>query len=122
MLEEDMKKRGLPLLRKTEEIIEYLKPKHYFIENPKTGKMKHFMKHHTYYDVDYCRYADWGYKKSTRIWTNKMGFKPLCCNKNCGNMVDGKHAVQLGGQRGKRTSDKNRSRVPPKLIKELFMC
>jgi len=31
---------GLPILRQTEKIIDYLKPKFYFMENPQTGKMK----------------------------------------------------------------------------------
>tara|TARA_R110000796_G_scaffold214969_1_gene330982 strand:+ start:607 stop:1242 length:636 start_codon:yes stop_codon:yes gene_type:complete len=121
MLENDMNECGLPILRKAEEIIKYLEPELYFIENPKTGRMKEFMEHHPHYDVDYCMYSNWGYKKSTRIWTNKVGFKPLLCNKKCGNMSDGKHNTQLGGQRGKRTSDVNRSRVPTDLIKQLIL-
>jgi len=40
LLEESMYARGLPLLIRTEDIIDYFKPKHYFIENPKSGKMK----------------------------------------------------------------------------------
>jgi hypothetical protein len=33
------------------------------------------MKDIPFYDVDYCMYSDWGYKKRTRIWTNKTDFK-----------------------------------------------
>ena len=40
MLDDDMMERGLPILRKTEEIIEYFKPRFYIIENPRSGRMK----------------------------------------------------------------------------------
>jgi hypothetical protein len=51
------------------EIIEYLKPKFWFLENPQTGllKTRPFMLNLPYTDVDYCRYSEWGYKKRTRI-------------------------------------------------------
>ena len=61
------------------EIIDYLKPRLWFIENPKTGRMKDFITDRPYYDVDYCCYSDWGYRKSTRIWTNLKRFVPLTC-------------------------------------------
>ena len=28
----------------------------------------------SFYDVDYCKYADWGYRKRTIIWTTLKGF------------------------------------------------
>ena len=59
---------GLPLLIRTEEIIDYFKPTYYFIENPKGGKMKDFC-YRPYVDVSYCRYG-YDYRKDTRIWTN----------------------------------------------------
>jgi len=58
LLDDDMLKNGVPILRKTQEIIEYLKPKIWFIENPATGKMKDFMKDIPHHDVDYCMYCD----------------------------------------------------------------
>ena len=70
-IERDMLERGVPILRKTEEIIRYFQPRLWFIENPQTGKMKDFIDPSVnYYDVDYCKYTDWGYRKRTRIWTN----------------------------------------------------
>ena len=66
------------------------KPPLYFIENPQTGKMKNYISDRPYYDVDYCKYSDWGMRKRTRIWTNKIGFKPKVCNKDCGFMKDGR--------------------------------
>lgn len=112
--------------------------------------MKEYMMHRPHYDVDYCMYSDFGYKKRTRIWTNLEGFEPKLCNGNCGNMVNGKHACNMGCSKvvidnGKRINVKSkelrekykdfeniqptlkgcnkigeRYRIPFKLIKELF--
>ena len=111
-----MLERGVPILKKTIKIIKYFKPKYHFIENPKSGQMKDFLKA-PHYDVDYCRYADWGYRKSTRIWTNKKGFEAKVCNKKCGNMNGTTHKINLGGG---GTSLQDRYRIPPKLIESLF--
>ena len=46
-VEADMLTKGVPLLRRTEEIIDYLRPRLYFIENPQTGRMKDFITHQT---------------------------------------------------------------------------
>ena len=113
---------GLPPLLKTEEIIEYFKPNKYFIENPQTGRMKEFI-NKPFYDVDYCMYSDWGYKKRTRIWTNITNFIPKICNKKCINMIDGKHNIRIGNSGGKnadRLSLSSRYRIPPKLIYDLL--
>jgi len=125
---------GLPILRRTEEIIDYLKPKYYFIENPQTGLMKKYLTRPRY-DVDYCMYSDWGYKKCTSIWTNVKGFNPLLCNKKCGNMIEIKqdnkihliHRKHNGNSSRKAyyradsgTTLQERYRIPPKLIKSLF--
>lgn len=78
------------LVKKAIEIIEWFKPTLFFIENPKTGllKLRPFMQAFNYYDVDYCKYSNWGYRKRTRIWTNQTEFKPLTCKKDCENMSD----------------------------------
>ena len=86
LLQKDINEIGLPILRRTEEIINYFKPKYYFIENPKTGLMKNYMQHHKYYDVDYCMYSDFGYQKRTRIWTNLENFEPKLCDGKCCNI------------------------------------
>jgi len=117
MLDDDMETNGLPIVRKTEEIIKYFNPNRWIMENPSTGKMKHYLKHLPHYDVDYCRYSDWGYKKSTRFWTNKEGFVALKCNKNCGNMNGNKHKTSVALTHGLPL----RYRVPVKLIEELLI-
>jgi len=123
MLDKDMIDNGLPLLRKAEEIIEYFKPKFFFIENPATGRMKEFLTHYNYYDVDYCKYSDWGYRKRTRIWSNNITFVPKICCKDCDNIVNGKHRVDMAakhsGGNNKKTLDL-KYRIPPQLIRELF--
>ena len=150
LLQKDMDTIGIPILRKTEEIIDYLKPKYYFIENPQTGKMKDYLSR-PFYDVDYCKYADWGYKKRTRVWTNLTGFIPKLCKKDCGQLVDGIHRINLGGSKmvyddkwikvnttkeakekykdiknnqpyleGGGSKRDERYRIPPALITELF--
>jgi|GEM_PF-2473661 len=115
-LDERMVNVGLPILRKAEEIIDYFSPKLYFIENPDTGRMKDYVDK-PFYTVDYCRYCDWGYKKATRIWTNKLGFNALRCNKNCGNMIGNKHKLSISRC---HLSRMNMYRIPPNLIYALF--
>ena len=118
IIEADLHNEGLPILYKTLEIIDYFKPKYYFIENPQTGKMKNYI-NRPFYDVDYCMYSNWGYRKRTRIWTNLKEFTPKLCNKKCGNIEGKSHIVKLGASN--RTSLKDRYRIPPKLIEELFI-
>jgi site-specific DNA-cytosine methylase len=96
---------GLPILRKTEEIIDYFKPSLWFIENPKTGSMKDYIDK-PFYDVDYCKYSDWGYQKPTRIWTNKKDFIPLTCNGKCESIKDGKHKANIGSKKVVQDGDK----------------
>ena len=117
MLDDDMEARGLPIVRRTEEIINYLKPPLWIIENPSSGKMKNYLTHLPHYDVDYCMYSDWGYKKPTRFWTNKKVFNGKKCNRQCSNWDGNKHKTTLSN------SSRNinmRYRVPPILIKELL--
>ena len=66
----------------TLDLIQELKPKYYFIENPRGGLRKmDFMKGLYRYTVTYCQYGD-KRMKPTDIWTNfyKPNFKPMCKN------------------------------------------
>ena len=135
LLHKDMMENGLPILRKTQEIIKYFEPEFWFIENPQTGKMKNFMKDVKHYDVDYCKYG-FDYKKPTRIWTNLEGFKPKRCKKDCNSIIkyEGKtfHKNNLGSKTysklarkynksfGKGTTRNQRYRIPEKLTKDLL--
>jgi site-specific DNA-cytosine methylase len=63
-------------------LIKELKPKYYFIENPRGGLRKmSFMQELPRYTITYCQYGD-KRMKPTDIWTNypKPNFKPMCHN------------------------------------------
>lgn len=93
------------------------------MENPQTGLLKDqdVVFGIPYYDVDYCMYSDFGYKKRTRIWTTKDDFNPKLCNKKCGNMEGLKHKKSCGNSSYKTTNLYERYRVPELLIKDLFV-
>lgn len=83
-IEADINNIGVPILRRAQEIIEYLKPKFWVIENPQTGRMKEFIdSSFPFVDVDYCMYG-FNYRKRTRLWTNipKVDIAPLLCDKS----------------------------------------
>jgi len=107
------------LMYKTLEIIGYFNPRLWFIENPWSGQLKHrkMMEDLPYYDVCYCKYSDWAYKKATRIWTNKKGFNPLWCRNDCGFIVNKKHIAEVS--RTVHTA-LERGRIPKNLIVSLF--
>ena len=111
ILDKDMIDNGVPLLNKTIEIIDYFKPRLYFMENPKTGYAKNFIDK-PFYDVDYCMY-NYPIKKPTRIWTNKKNFVPLKCNHTS------KHMSWEEFSKGGNKLDK-RHTIPPKLIYDLL--
>ena len=101
IIQKDLESKGLPILLKTLEIIDYFKPKYWTLENPATGKMRFYIpKEIPHVDVDYCKYSDWGYKKRTRIWYGGIdNFIPKLCKNDCDNMVEIKTepgAVHIG--------------------------
>lgn len=114
---EDIENIGVPLLRKTLDILDYLRPTYYFIENPQTGRMKEYLDL-PYYDVDYCMYG-FQYRKRTRIWTNLSEFNPKLCNGRCGSYVNKKHIAQVNtkGGGGNRLP---RYAVPHPLLTEIL--
>ena len=109
---------------KSLEIIKYFNPHWWSLENPETGNLKNrdIMKGIPFYNVDYCMYSDWGYRKRTRIWTNKENWNALTCDGSgsCGNMVGGKHKKQVDDFGG-GTNRLERYRVPEDLIYSLFL-
>ena len=86
-IQADIDRYGKPMVDKIFEIIDYFQPKHWWIENPATGRMKEYITDKPFYDVDYCKYSNWGYKKRTRIWTNIEGFEPKKCKMDCENVI-----------------------------------
>ena len=122
MIEEERETVGKPLVDKAREIIEYLKPRFFWIENPQTGRMKDYITDLPFYDVDYCQYG-FGYRKRTRFWTNITGFTPRLCAGfgKCKSMVGKRHRITLSEIGGGNYRLK-RYRIPPELIKELFQA
>jgi hypothetical protein len=87
------------LVARARYIIDYLRPKLFWIENPWTGLLR---KRQVVADLplhvtDYCM---WGapYKKRTALWTNHPNPQLLLCDRACGAFVDGKHTASA--QRG----------------------
>jgi site-specific DNA-cytosine methylase len=117
------------LVLKSLEIINYFNPTLWYIENPR-GKLKQrpIMKDIPYITVDYCRYSNWGYRKTTNIWTNNNNFTPKTCEGvgKCPNMLGNLHATNLGNTerriktKGNGQTQQERYRIPPDLIRELF--
>ena len=127
----DISNVGLPILRRAQEIIEYFDPKQWYIENPATGYMKNYIDPSiSWFDVDYCKYTDWGYRKRTRIWHGSPvpDFVPRKCNKDCGYVENGRHLMNVtGNPKGRNNKGQGggsnrapRYRIPPVLIEELI--
>ena len=135
-IQKDIDEKGKPMVDKTLEIIEYFKPKYWWIENPQTGRMKDYITNLPYYDLDYCKYG-FLYRKRTRFWTNITGFIPKLCKKDCDAIL---HITKPNGKISKihkkhynnksrqdipetkhlGTSKYERYRIPPNLINEFL--
>jgi len=119
-LQSDIETYGKPMVDKIFEIIDYFKPKYWWIENPQTGRMKEYITDKPFYDIDYCKYSDWGYKKRTRIWTNIKNFKPKLCKMDCDNVEDNQHKNVSKNNNWDGNGKLERYRIPAKLIEELL--
>jgi hypothetical protein len=111
---------GLMMLDRTLELITELKPKYYFIENPR-GMMRKMpqMQGHVYrHTVSYCQYGDTR-MKPTDIWTDCPYWKPRPICKNGA-------PCHVAAPRGSRTGTQgiatyfDRSRVPEELCLEIL--
>ena len=94
-------------------LIKELKPKYYFIENPRGGLRKmDFMQGIPRYTITYCQYGD-NRMKPTDIWTNypNPNFKPMC--KNGDNCHQKAPRGSKTGTQGLKNS-KERSKIPEK--------
>lgn len=101
------------------ELIKELKPKYYFIENPRGGLRKmDFMKGIPRYTITYCQYGD-SRMKPTDIWTNHPNpkFKPMCKNGDaCHDRAP--RGSRDGGTQGLKNS-MERSIIPAKLCEHI---
>ena len=77
------------IVRRTLEIIDYLQPTYWMMENPQSGLLKDqsVVLGRPYNDLDYCKYG-MPYRKRTRLWNNAEALTPRpLCKKDCGHMV-----------------------------------
>ena len=86
---------GDRLVLKTIEIIGYLRPRWWAVENLRTGLLKSrpYMQALPYDDVSYCMYG-FRYQKTTRIWNNLAWVpgQPVCSKRGrCEALRDGRH-------------------------------
>ena len=113
-----MEDEGIPLLRKTEEIIEYFKPKYYFIENPANGRMKNYIKYTNPIKVSYCQYG-FKYQKNTSIWTNKTFIPKKCSKKTCKYYGKHRDGIKVTNQT-QMAKLMNKYKIPEELILDLI--
>ena len=73
------------LVRRALEIIDWVKPRVFFLENPATGllKTRDVVAGLKWFDIDYCQFGPppggAPYRKRTRIWTNVDVQAPRLC-------------------------------------------
>ena len=72
-----------------------------------------------FYDFDYCKYSDWGYKKRTRFWTNITDITSKKCKMDCDNIISANEKGEVEQRIHKRSVNNNltaRIEVDGKLI------
>jgi len=130
---------GCAVARKTQEIVEYLQPKFFAIENPASSLLwkQGIFDEHPKKKVSYCMYG-FPYRKNTILYTSTP-FEPKLCRGDCGfvrEVVDEngkthKHHLEVAKQgvsqhcrgRGVQNTTHTREqlyRVPAGLIKDVL--
>ena len=109
------------LALKTLEIIDYLQPAVWLIENPSTGLLlkQPFMENLQYSRADYCRYGS-SFKKATAIFSNikdSLDTELKICNRKCGAFLDGRHVSSVEYS----AAGKKRGAIPIELLREIFL-
>lgn len=115
----DTARLGLALVDHTIGLIEAIKPRYFFIENPR-GMLRKMpamwgLPRHT---VTYCQYGDTR-MKPTDIWTNSKSWKP---RPMCKNGAPCHEAAPRGSRTGTqgRKGNYNRSKIPHELCLEIL--
>jgi site-specific DNA-cytosine methylase len=110
---------GIELVKKTLEIIDYYKPKYWFMENPRGVLRKmDIVKNLKRNTVTYCQYGD-ERMKPTDIWTNSDVWVP---RKMCKNGDTCHVAAPRGSRTGTqgRSNAYERSKIPNELCYEIL--
>lgn len=110
---------GIKLATKTVELIQQIKPKFWFIENPRglLRKMPFMLdlKRHT---VTYCQYGD-SRMKPTDIWTNSKNWVPKTACKNGDKCHEAAPRGSRTGTQGRKNAYE-RSKIPHELCIEIL--
>ena len=117
------------IVQRTLDIIEYMAPKLWFMENPGTGLLasRPVVQGLPYKRLTYCSYG-YPYRKLTFLWTNADQWTPRpCCKKDCWAMLDGRHVMTA--QRGPSAAGQSHDRctlhelysVPQELVEEILV-
>ena len=119
----EKQKENSKYILKTIEIIKYLNPKYYFIENPQYSTIWNYIpqEFNIGINVSYCKFG-YDYQKNTRILTNKVLENCLCKKKNkifecCGLS---KHKSSIGNLGTQKQTLLERYSIPQDLLKYLF--
>ena len=113
------------LVKACRDIIEYLQPRLYFIENPDSGclKTRPVIDGLPYLRVDYCMYGAL-YRKRTRLWSNCTTWTPKLCDRS--HVINGKHLATAQQRPEKANKNDIRftrdqlHRLPRALCDEIF--
>ena len=112
--------KGIEMVKKTLEIIKNLKPRYFYIENPRglLRKMDFIQNIGIRNTITYCQYGETR-MKPTDIWTNNLNWKP---RKMCKNGMPCHEAAPRGSKTGTQGLKGNyeRSKVPSELCKEIL--
>ena len=112
--------KGIEMVKKTLEIIKNLKPRYFYIENPRglLRKMDFIQNIGIRNTITYCQYGETR-MKPTDIWTNNLNWKP---KKMCKNGMPCHESAPRGSRTGTQGIKGNylRSIVPYELCKEIL--
>tara|TARA_R100000315_G_C5178152_1_gene103147 strand:- start:48 stop:677 length:630 start_codon:yes stop_codon:yes gene_type:complete len=115
----DDTKKAMQIVLKTVEIIKDLKPKYFYIENPRAMLRKIGLIPYDYSTVTYCQYG-FHYMKPTDIWSNNKQWLEVA--KSCKNGMPCHEAAPRGSASGTQglKNAAERGKIPPDLIKEIL--